>query len=130
MSNTILLVALFSTVAVLFVVIPVVAFVALKVFNWFSRVNGLLVNMDAYLQADAERMKVLNEAIVKLAVEATASRESVDQVRDLVTSATESSQESLMKKYNSAFDELRGQGLDEREAHSMASEYMSSIGEI
>lgn len=115
--------------ATVFVVLAVVVAKLVLKAKEYSAIAGKL---STYLDRDETRMQLLNDALLKLAAEAAASRESVDQIKLLVTDAAGGNGVNTMDKYNQAFAEFKGQGFDEGESHRQAAEFVigGMVGEI
>ncbi len=88
---------------------------------FFERINLLASNMESHIAKDEERMTLLNQAIVKLALEAQGSRESADAIRNVVQ-AGDSGGDTLMDAYHQAVKELKQQGYSDANAHKMAAD--------
>lgn len=108
------------------------AFVFFKAFSKVQEYVSVFNKMSVYLDRDESRMQLLNDALLKLASEAAASRESVDQIKLLVADAAGGKELNTMDRYNEAFGEFKGQGLDDGDAHRLAAEHVMGgmVGEI
>lgn len=97
----------------------------MKAVGWFKK-------FEEHVENDNIRMKLLNDALLKLAVESEEIKKNVEAMSKVVFTAASGSGDITMDTYNQAYKAFKAQGLDDHEAQKAATAHVMSnmVGEF